>query len=480
MQWRREYDSLGEMKVPIEAYYGIQSLRARGNFPITSYSIHSELISALAMVKKASTEANMRVGLMGQKIGDVILQACDELVVGDFHDQIIVDPIQGGAGTSINMNINEVITNRALELLGEEKGDYRLIHPNNHVNMGQSTNDVVPTGIRIAVINILNKALVEFKNLQIALQKKAEEFDQILKIGRTHLQDAIPIRLGQEFAGYAAVVQRDIGRLSQTLDHLRVINLGATAIGTGLNADQEYVEIVTQTLSRVSDLDLIQAEDLVDATQNIDVLLEVSGALKGSAVNLSKIANDLRLMASGPRCGFGEIELPAMQPGSSIMPGKVNPVMAELVNQVAFQVIGNDLTITLAAEAGQLELNVMGPVIVFNLLQSIDILKNVLTAFTEKCVKGIRANVERCSSLVENSVGIITAINPHVGYEKASQIAKKAIETGRPVREIVLQEGVLTGEELDVILNANEMTQPGIAGKQLFQIKDPAIKGGGS
>lgn len=471
MRFRREQDSLGELAVPYDAYYGIQSLRAKDNFPITGYKIHSELISALAMVKKASAQANLQVELLSKKIGEAILQACDQLIIGQLHEEIIVDPIQGGAGTSINMNLNEVIANRALELLGKDKGEYHLVHPNNHVNMGQSTNDVFPTAIRLAAVSLLKKTIVEFNKLQQVFLIKAGEFDQVLKIGRTHLQDAIPIRLGQEFAAYAAVLLRDIKRLENTLENLRVINLGATAVGTGLNADQDYIKIVTQTLNQISGLELEQACDLVDATQNTDALVEVSGALKTAAINLSKIANDLRLMASGPRCGFGEIELPAMQPGSSIIPGKMNPVIAELVNQVAFQVIGNDLTITMSAEAGQLELNVMGPVLAFNLMQSLDILQKTLQVFAEKCVKQIQANREYCHQMVENSVGIITAINPHVGYEVASRIAKKALLGGKPVREIVLEEGVLTAEELEIILNPYEMTQPGIAGKELFKKK---------
>ncbi|MCK4259700.1 MAG: aspartate ammonia-lyase [Halanaerobiales bacterium] len=469
MKLRLEYDSLGELHVPADAYYGIQTMRAVENFPITGYKIHSELVTALAIVKKASALANIKVGILSKKIGTAIVEVCDELLAGKLHDQFIVDPIQGGAGTSINMNMNEVIANRALELIGESMGKYKIIHPNNHANMGQSTNDVVPTAIRIAVINLLKKALESFKYLESVFLKKAEEFDQILKMGRTHLQDAIPIRLGQEFGAYAAVIGRDIKRMSRTFDNLKVINLGATAVGTGLNADQEYVKIVVTMLEQVSNLNLEQSGNLVDATQNTDAYVEVSSSLKGAAVNLSKIANDLRLMASGPKCGFNEIELPSRQPGSSIMPGKVNPVMAEVVNQVAFQVVGNDLTISLASEAGQLELNVMCPVLVFNLLQSIEILKNVVQVFADKCVVGIKANVERCSSLVENSVGVITAINPHVGYEVASRIAKKAIKTGRSVREIILEEGVLTERELDLILNPYEMTEPGIAGKQLFK-----------
>lgn len=468
MQTRKEYDSIGELDVPVNAYYGVQTMRAAANFPITGFQIHSALITALAMVKKASAEVNVEVGVLSQKVGTAIVNTCDEIMAGNFHEEIIVDPIQGGAGTSINMNINEVIANRALELIGMEKGQYVYIHPNNHVNMGQSTNDVVPTAIRIATLNLLQEAMQEFSNLEKTLQEKAKEFDRVLKMGRTHLQDAIPIRLGQEFGAYAAVVGRDLKRLARTRENLKMINLGATAVGTGLNADQQYVQVVTQRLSEITALDLHQGEDLVDATQNTDVLVEVSSALKGAALNLSKIANDLRLMASGPKCGFNEISLPSMQPGSSIMPGKVNPVMAEVVNQVAYQVMGNDLTICMASEAGQLELNVMGPVLVFNLLQSIDILKNVVRTFREKCISGIQANVKQCHDLVENSVGIITAINPHVGYETASRIAKKAIETGRPVRELVLDEGVLSAKELDIILNAFEMTQPGIAGKQLL------------
>lgn len=468
MSTRLEHDFLGEISVPADAYYGVQTIRAAQNFPITGYKVHAELIIALAMVKKASAMANMQVGLLSKRIGQVIVTACDEIIAGQLHDQFIVDPIQGGAGTSINMNMNEVIANRGLELLGEAKGQYGLLSPNDHVNMGQSTNDAVPTAIRVATINLLKKALQEFQNLEVTLNGKSIEFDMVLKMGRTHLQDAVPIRLGQEFGAYAAVIGRDLKRMERSIENLRVVNMGATAVGTGLNADEEYLQVVTPLLCDISGLDLVQACNLVDATQNTDALVELSGALKGAAVNLSKIANDLRLMTSGPKCGFREIDLPPRQPGSSIMPGKVNPVMAEVVNQVAFQVIGNDMTVTLASEAGQLELNVMGPVLIFNLLQSIDILKNVVKVFNEHCVKGIKANVERCNSLVENSVGIITAINPHVGYEVAARIAKKAIQTGRPVREIVIEEGVLTEEELAVILNPFEMTQPGIAGKDLL------------
>lgn len=466
---RREKDLLGIMEVPDEVYYGIQTIRATENFPITGYRPHRELIRALGYVKAAAALANMQTGTMAQTIGESIFQASMEVSEGKLDGQFVVDVIQGGAGTSINMNANEVIANRAIELLGGRKGEYARVHPNVHVNMAQSTNDVFPTAIRIACLNIADDLLLALTELKIAFEDKAREFDGIIKMGRTHLQDAVPIRLGQEFSAYAQLLGRDIRRIEEASKALRVVNMGATAVGTGLNADPVYIEKVSDNLRKITELPLERSENLVDATQNTDAFLEVSGALKTLAVNLSKIANDLRLMASGPRTGFGEINLPSMQPGSSIMPGKVNPVMAEVVNQVSFQVQGNDFTIALACGAGQLELNVMEPVVVFNLLQSLDILRNVLKVFKERCVAGITANEARCRYLVENSVGVVTAINPHVGYEVASLVAKEAISTGRPVREIVLEKGVLTSEELDIILNSFEMTKPGIAGAELLK-----------
>lgn len=468
MLMRKERDSIGEKDVPKDAYYGIQALRASENFKITNIRVHNELIKALAIVKKAAASVNMDVGVLNNKIGKAIIQSADEVINGSLQDQFIVDAIQGGAGTSINMNMNEVLANRAIEILGGEKGDYSVIHPNNHVNMGQSTNDVIPTAIRIAVIKLLKGTLIELKDLYKVLREKGRKFDHILKMGRTQLQDAVPIRLGQEFNAYASAIKRDIRRINETIDDLRVVNLGATAVGTGLNADLNYVRNVTNRLNEFVNLNLTQAEDLIDATQNVDALVEVSSALKTCAVSLSKIASDLRLLSSGPRAGFNEINLPAVQPGSSIMPGKVNPVIPEVVNQIAFQIIGNDTTITLAAEAGQLELNVMQPVLVFNLFQSIEILKNGIKTFRERAIKGITANEGHCLELVNNSVGVITAINPHVGYEVAARIAKKALEENKSVREVILEEGVLTEEELDKILNAYEMTEPGIAGKELF------------
>ncbi len=466
--YRIEKDLLGEKEISADVYYGIQTQRALENFPITGYPPHKSLIFALAQIKKAAAQANQEVGRLNPKTCDAIVQACDEILEGKLHEFFVVDVIQGGAGTSFNMNANEVIANRAIELLGGSKGEYIMVSPNTHVNMAQSTNDVFPTAIRLASISLADGVLGALEGLVDALKLKEEEFNGVLKMGRTHLQDAVPIRLGQEFGAYARLIGRDVKRIKDSLAGLNEINMGATAVGTGLNADPKYIEIVVEKLRENTGYSIYGAENLVDATQNTDAYVSVSAALKICAVNLSKIANDLRLLASGPKCGINEINLPPMQPGSSIMPGKVNPVMAEVVNQVAFQIIGNDHTICLASEAGQLELNVMEPVLTFNLLQSLDILRNVVTVFAEKCVKGITANVERCQELVQQSIGIVTAINPHVGYETASQVAKEALTTGRSVREIVLERGILSEEELNIILNPYEMTKPGIAGKELL------------
>ncbi|WLR51211.1 aspartate ammonia-lyase [Bacillus tianshenii] len=468
---RIEKDFLGEKQVPSEAYYGVQTLRAVENFPITGYRIERSLIRGMAIVKKSAALANMEIGQLDKRIGQAIIDAADEVIDGKWSDQFIVDPIQGGAGTSINMNTNEVIANRALELLGEPKGSYKVISPNSHVNMAQSTNDAFPTGIHIAVLIMLDGLLHEMEDLHRSFHRKAEEFDHLLKMGRTHLQDAVPIRLGQEFEAYARVLRRDIERVSNSRQHVYEVNMGATAVGTGLNADPEYIDKVVQHLSENSGYPIVKADHLVDATQNTDCYLDVSAALKVCMMNMSKVANDLRMMASGPRCGLGEISLPARQPGSSIMPGKVNPVMAEVLNQCAFQVIGNDHTICLASEAGQFELNVMEPVLVFNLLQSIKIMTNTFNVFRKHCLDGITANEERMKHYVDNSVGIITAINPHVGYETAAAIAKEAIATGKSVRELCVEKDVLTTEELDTILHPYEMTDPGIAGKELLKRK---------
>ncbi|MCR6095661.1 aspartate ammonia-lyase [Salipaludibacillus agaradhaerens] len=465
---RTERDLMGERQIPAHAYYGIQTVRAKENFPITGYPPHEELIKAFGYVKKAAAKANSQVGALNKTIAEVVMKAADEVIEGKFNDEFIVDSIQGGAGTSFNMNANEVIANRAIELLGGEKGDYLKVSPNTHVNMAQSTNDTFPTAIHIACLNLSHGLIHVLNELIETMTKKEDEFDHVIKMGRTHLQDAVPIRLGQEFGSYRRLLARDLARIKQSVDHLYEVNMGATAVGTGLNALPEYIEKVTKNLAEMTGMPFHRAENLVDATQNTDAYTQLSGAMKILAINLSKIANDLRLMSSGPRTGFNEINLPPRQAGSSIMPGKVNPVMCEVINQISFQVIGNDHTISLASEAGQLELNVMEPVLVFNLLQSFSILKNGIHVFKEFAVDGIEANIERCRELVENSVGIITAINPHVGYETAARIAKEAITSKRPVREICLEKGILTEEELNRILEPKEMTNPGIAAPDLI------------
>ncbi|ERI06153.1 aspartate ammonia-lyase [Aneurinibacillus aneurinilyticus ATCC 12856] len=466
--YRVEKDFLGEKEVPLHAYYGVQTMRAVENFPITGYRIHESLIKAMAIVKKAAALANMETGQLNQRLGNAIVQAAQEIIDGKLHDQFIVDPIQGGAGTSINMNTNEVIANRGLEIIGEAKGNYFQLSPNTHVNMAQSTNDAFPTAIHLATLSMLDKLLVTMEQLHDAFAEKAKAFDHVVKMGRTHLQDAVPIRLGQEFEAYRRVLDRDMKRIKQSRQHLYEVNMGATAVGTGLNADPRYIKSVVRHLADISGFPIVGAEHLVDATQNTDAYTEVSAALKVCMMNMSKVANDLRLMASGPRVGLSEISLPARQPGSSIMPGKVNPVMAEVINQIAFQVIGNDNTICLASEAGQLELNVMEPVLVFNLLQSISIMNNGFRVFREYCIEGITANEDKLKEYVEKSVGVITAVNPHLGYETAARIAREAILTGKSVRELCLYYNVLTEEELDLILDPYEMTDPGIAGASLL------------
>ncbi|PLT44477.1 aspartate ammonia-lyase [Paenibacillus sp. FSL W8-1187] len=469
MAFRLEHDFLGEKEVPESAYYGIQTLRAVENFPITGVPIHPELLVALAHVKKAAARANMDVHLLQSSIGEAIVKASEEVIEQQLLDQFIVDSIQGGAGTSINMNMNEVLANRALELLGREKGDYFHCSPNNHVNMSQSTNDAIPTALRIAAYTLTQHLLEALQALQDGFLAKRDEFDSVIKMGRTHLQDAVPIRLGQEFGAYAAVLGRDIGRIRSAALHALTVNMGATAVGTGLNAKPEYISSVIAHLQEQTGLPIRAADDLVDATQNSDAYTELSAALKVCAVNLSKICNDIRLMASGPRVGLAELSLPPRQPGSSIMPGKVNPVMAEVVNQVAFQVMGNDHTLCMACEAGQFELNVMGPVIAFNLLQSLKILRNGVDVFLRHAVEGMQANRERCESYVANSFGIVTALNPHLGYEVAAQLVKEALATGLTIRELILERGLLTPEEMTEILDPYAMTSPGIAGEHLLE-----------
>lgn len=473
--YRIEADSIGTKDVPENVYYGVQSLRAAENFHITGLNMHPEIINSLAYIKKACAITNCEVGLLDKKIANAIVQACDEIIAGKFHDDFIVDPIQGGAGTSLNMNANEVIANRAIEILGGEKGDYDIVHPNDHVNYGQSTNDVIPTAGKITSLRLLKNLKSELLRLHNTLEKKAEEFDHVIKMGRTQMQDAVPIRLGQEFRAYSVAIMRDIRRMDLAMNEMRTVNMGGTAVGTGINADETYLKRIVPNLSEVANMELVQAFDLIDSTQNLDSFVSVSGAVKACAVTLSKIANDLRLMSSGPRAGFGEINLPARQNGSSIMPGKVNPVIPEVVNQVAFNIIGNDVTITMAAEGGQLELNAFEPIIFYCMFQSIDTLAYAVQTFIDNCVSGITANEERCRSLVENSVGIVTAICPHVGYKKSAEIAKKALATGQPVRNLILQENLMTAEELDSILDPVHMTEPGISRKDILLKKKNAL-----
>lgn len=466
--YRNEQDSIGSREVPEDVYYGVQSLRAAENFHITGLYMHPEIINSLACIKKAAAITNCEAGLLDKKIANAIVKACDEIIAGKLHENFIVDPIQGGAGTSLNMNANEVIANRAIEILGGEKGDYSIVNPNDHVNCSQSTNDVIPTAGKMTSLRLLTRTKKELRRLYEALCQKAEEFDHVLKMGRTQMQDAVPIRLGQEFKAYSVAIMRDINRMDKAMDEMRTLNMGGTAVGTGLNADPVYLRRIVPNLAEISGMELVQAFDLIDATQNLDPFVAVSGAVKACAVTLSKIANDLRLMSSGPRAGFHEINLPEKQNGSSIMPGKVNPVIPEVVNQVAFNIIGNDVTITMAAEAGQLELNAFEPIVFYCMFQSIDTLGYAVHTFVDNCVSGITANENRCRYLVENSVGIITAICPHVGYQKAAEIAKKAIRSGESVRDLILKEGILKKEELDEILNPAAMTEPGISGKELL------------
>jgi len=459
---RIEHDLLGERQVPADRYFGIQTLRALENFEITRIPIshYPQFVEALAYVKKAAALTNQQLGLLDTQVAGAIIQACDEILAGQFHAEFAVDAIQGGAGTSTNMNANEVIANRANQIMGGELGTYDRVHPNNHVNMSQSTNDVYPTALRLALHTKLENLLIEMTSLQGLFAEKGAEFADVIKMGRTQLQDAVPMTLGQAFDAYAVTIGEDIQRVMEAQALIREINMGATAIGTGLNAHPMYAAVVTQKLRELTGIPVSKAANLVEATQDTGAYVQLSGVLKRVAVKLSKICNDLRLLASGPRAGLNEIDLPPMAPGSSIMPGKVNPIIPEVVNQVAFQVIGNDMAVTMAAEAGQLELNVMEPLIAYNLFSSIDMLRRACRTLGERCIRGINANREVCRDNVENSIGLVTALNPILGYEKASEIAKIALETGKSVYEIVLQKGYLSQEELDDWLKPENMTRP--------------------
>ena len=460
MNYRMESDSIGTLEIPEDAYYGVQSYRGMLNFPITGTKLHPDFINNLAKIKKAAALTNEAAGKLERRKAEAIIQACDEITEGKLHDAFIVDAIQGGAGTSANMNANEVIANRALEILGYKKGDYSHLHPNDHVNMAQSTNDVIPTAGKLTVLDLLEPLEKELKRLEKAFLDKSKEFDSVLKMGRTQLEDAVPMRLGQSFHAYASVTHRDIERIHASRKEMYVVNLGGTAIGSAINVPEQYLHQIVPTLSELTGYPVEQAEDLFDATENLDGFVNVSNALKTCGVNLSKICNDLRLLGSGPKTGVGEINLPAKQNGSSIMPGKVNPVIPEVVTQVAYQVAGANTTITMAAEAGQMELNAFEPVIFYNLFGSIAALTGAVQTLTDNCVTGITANEKRCRELLEASVGIVTALNPYIGYKKSAEIAKKSLKTGISVRELVLQEKILSKEEMDVILNPYKMTSP--------------------
>lgn len=459
---RKEHDLIGDRDVPFEYYYGVQTLRALENFNISGVPLnfYPTLIEALALVKLAAAHANYDLGLISKPITDAISQACHEIINGRFHTHFVVDMIQGGAGTSTNMNANEVIANRALEILGYEKGEYKYCHPNNHVNLSQSTNDAYPTSVKLALYKANIKLTSILQDLIDSFRTKAGEFSHVIKMGRTQLQDAVPMTLGQSFEAYAVTLSEEIERLNQNASLFLEVNMGATAIGTGINADPDYSEKCIKHLREITGFDVVLAGNLVEATQDTGAFVMFSSAVKRLAVKISKICNDLRLLSSGPRTGFNEINLPAMQPGSSIMPGKVNPVIPEVVNQIAFKVIGNDLTVTLAAEGGQLELNVFEPVIVQSLFESIEMLKNGMITLKYRCIDGITANEDRCRYLVENSIGLVTALNPYLGYETSTQLAKEALETQRGVYELVLEKNLMSKEELDNVLSPENMIKP--------------------
>lgn len=459
---RREHDSLGEREVPNHAYYGVQTIRAIENFPFSGIHVrhYEHFVRAFACVKKAAALANSELGVLDKKIADAIAKACDELLAGKLHDQFVVDMIQGGAGTSTNMCANEVIANRALELLGHSKGEYQHCHPNDHVNCSQSTNDAYPTAIKLGVWFTLRDTLSGMRELKNALDAKAQEFADVIKMGRTENQDAVPMTLGQEFSAYAVMIGDGIRHLEHAGNELLETNMGATAIGTGLNSPAGYAPLCMKKLAELSGAPVRLAENLVEATQDSGEFSLMSGAMKTAAVQLSKICNDLRWLSSGPRCGLYEIRLPAMQPGSSIMPGKVNPVVPEVVSQICFQIIGNDVTVSMASEASELELNMAEPIIAFNLFFGLTLLRNAAIVLASRCIVGIEPNRERCREYVQNSIGLVTALNPVLGYEKSAAIAKEALKTGGSVYDLVIAKGWLTKDKLDELLKPENMTHP--------------------
>ena len=462
MEQRREKDSIGELEIPAAAYYGIQTYRALRNFPISGLGPKPAYVEATVQIKRAAAVVNRELGLLDGKIADAIVRAADEVLAGGLREWFVVDVYQAGAGTSHNMNVNEVLANRAIELLGGEKGQYTVVSPNDHVNMAQSTNDVCPTAIRIGSLLLIGPLHRALTGLEEVLGRKAEEFDGVIKSARTHLQDAVPMRLGQEVGAWGANIRRHREAVDRAAGSSRELGIGGTAAGTGLNAHPRYRSMMVAELTRQMGIHFKEAEDYFEAMQSLRPMVELSGALRNLAQDLIRIANDIRLLASGPTTGLFEINLPAVQPGSSIMPGKVNPVMMEMLNMVCFQVLGCDTTVLLAAQAGQLELNVMMPVVAFNLLHALEILANAVQAFTRFGVEGITANAERCRGYAENSLSVVTVLNPHIGYLRAAEVAKEALRTGRSIREIVLERGLVPAERLDEILDLRPMTEPGI------------------
>ncbi len=465
MEYRLEVDSIGELAIPVKSYYGIQTLRAYNNFNISNRGLNKNFIISMAEVKKSAMILNNKLGYIDDLVANACIEAADEIIKGKLHNQFIVDSIQGGAGTSMNMNANEVIANRALEILGHEKGSYDIVNPNDHINFAQSTNDVIPTAGKITAIKLLDDAIKKLEKLQKAFVDKSKEFENIVKMGRTQLQDAVPITLGQEFFAYSLAVERDIKRFKEAKKEMAFVNIGGTAIGTGINADEKFISEIIEVLNSVTNLDLKHNKDLIDGTQNLDCFVYVSSIIKTCATNLSKMSNDLRLMSSGPRAGLSEINLPAKQNGSSIMPGKINPVIPEVINQIAFNIIGNDVTINFAAESGQLELNAFEPIIFYKLFESLVTLINGVDTFIINCLIGITANEKNCEFLVNNSVGVVTALCPVLGYKKSAELAKEAINTNKSIREIVIEQNVLTKEEYDKIICPKNLTRPGIIRK---------------
>ncbi len=462
MRTRSEKDSLGERPIPAEAYYGIQTDRAIENFPISGLKPTKSYVEATVHIKKSAANVNKALGMLDEQKADAIVRACDEILSGGLREWFVVDVYQAGAGTSHNMNANEVIANRAIELLGGEKGNYTIVHPNDHVNMAQSTNDVCPTAIRIGAVTLAQSLLESLKKAEEAFSAKAEEFDSVLKSGRTHLQDAVPIRLGQEFGAYANSLRKHRESIARAAEANLELGIGGTAVGTGLNAHPRYRPLIVKELSSQLGIDFRMSNDYFEAMQSLRPFVELSGTVRNLAQDLIRMANDLRLLSSGPKTGLAEISLPERQPGSSIMPGKVNPVLAEMLNMVCFQIIGYDTTILLAAQAGQLELNVMMPVVAYNLLHGIEIMRNAIDAFTRLCIAGIRANDKRCREFAETSLGIVTVLNPHIGYAEAAEVIKEHLASGKSIVSIILEKKLLTKEDLDRIFQLQNMTEPGI------------------